>query len=133
MNLSTSDQFNLIKQAKQASLNSYSPYSNFKVGAALLTKNGQIIQGCNVENKSLNTVICAERSACVKAVSDGFLEFVAIAVACQNKLGQYQVDCWPCGICRQFLLEFNPNMLVLVEKSVDSITMVELSQIFPID
>lgn len=105
--VTVSDQ-TLLALAREAMKNSYSPYSHYAVGAALLAKDGRIFLGCNVENASLGATICAERTAFVKAVSEGAREFEAIAVATGDTPG------WPCGICRQFMSEFAPNLRVLV-------------------
>ena len=98
----------LLELAREAMLRSYSPYSSYPVGAALLAKDGRVFQGCNIENASLGATICAERTAMVKAVSEGALEFDAIAIATKDTPG------WPCGICRQFMSEFAPNIRILV-------------------
>ncbi|ORY99626.1 cytidine deaminase-like protein [Lobosporangium transversale] len=95
----------LISQSLEARNNSYSPYSQFRVGAALLTMDGRVFQGCNVENASYGGAICAERTAFVKAVSEGYRRFVAIAVACD-----YNRFITPCGICRQFMNEFGKKL-----------------------
>lgn len=87
--------------------NAYVPYSRFKVGACLLAKDGRVFQGCNIENASFGATICAERCAICAAVSQGAREFLAIAVVGER------TDAWPCGICRQVLNEFSPDMLVL--------------------
>ena len=86
---------------------SYSPYSHYPVGAALLTASGKIYDGANVENAAYPDSICAERVAAVKAVSEGEREFTAIAVVTQN-------DGMPCGSCRQFLSEFGLDAVVLI-------------------
>ena len=94
----------LFELARKARLQAYVPYSKFKVGAALLTKSGKIYTGCNVENSSYGLCICAERTAVVKAVSEGETQFEAIAVCGgKDKLLDF---CSPCGACRQFLSEF---------------------------
>jgi cytidine deaminase len=80
--------------------NSYAPFSKFRVGAALLTKEGVVFTGVNVENSSLGGTICAERTAFVKAISEGYREFEALAVV------SAEGAVWPCGICRQFMKEF---------------------------
>lgn len=98
----------LLELAREAMTRSYSPYSHFAVGAALLAADGRIFLGCNIENSSYGATICAERTAAVKAVSEGAREFSAIAIATRNLAG------WPCGICRQFLSEFAPDLRVLV-------------------
>lgn len=98
----------LIGEAKLAREQSYSPYSGFAVGAALLTAGGRVYRGCNVENASFGATVCAERSAVVKAVSEGEREFLAIAVV--GGRDSLQRRCTPCGICRQFLSEWgNPE------------------------
>lgn len=95
----------LIKKAFEAQDKSYSPYSNFQVGAALLGKNGVIYEGCNIENASYTPTNCAERTAFFKAVSEGQLEFEAIAIV-GNKKDQKGEYCAPCGVCRQVMMEF---------------------------
>src|SRR5690606_11312307 len=97
----------LIEAAQQARQQAYVPYSNYAVGAALLTTSGKLITGCNVENATYGATICAERTAIVKAVSEGQRDFSAIAVVTRNGGS-------PCGICRQVLFEFSPEMLVMI-------------------
>ena len=94
----------LCQVAISTTKNSYSPYSNCKVGAALLCKNGKIFTGCNIENASFSPTICAERVAFSKAVSEGEKDFVAIAVA--GKKGDTLTAFSPCGVCRQVMAEF---------------------------
>lgn len=98
----------LLDLARQAMTRSYSPYSNYPVGAALLCVDGRIFQGCNVENASFGLTNCAERTAVFKAVSEGAVEFTAIAIAARNSAP------WPCGACRQVLNEFAPGIRVLI-------------------
>ena len=98
----------LIALAREAMQFSYSPYSHFRVGAALLAKNGQVFKGCNIENGSYGATNCAERTALFKAVSEGVTEFAAIAIAAEKSMP------WPCGICRQALNEFAPDLRVIV-------------------
>jgi len=88
---------------------SYSPFSNFPVGAAILTKSGKIYTGTNIENSSYGLTICAERVACVKAVSEGEMAFEAIAVATRS-----EEPASPCGACRQFLWEFGDMRVILI-------------------
>ena len=99
----------LIDQACQVRLNSYSPYSGFRVGAALLGKSGRVYLGTNVENASFGLSNCAERTAVFRAVADGETEFEAIAV-CADGADPTP----PCGACRQVLVEFGPGMTVLL-------------------
>ena len=98
----------LLSLAREAMTRSYSPYSRYPVGAALLSSDGRIFTGCNIENASFGATICAERTAMVKAVSEGARSFEAIAIATGDTPG------WPCGICRQFISEFAPNLRVIV-------------------
>ena len=95
----------LIRLAKEAMAHAYSPYSGYKVGAALLCKDGTVYQGCNVENGSYGCTICAERTAFFKAVYDGKREFAAIAI-CGGKDGIITGLFPPCGACRQVMREF---------------------------
>ncbi len=95
----------LIASAKEAMMRAYSPYSGYKVGAALLCKDGTIYQGCNIENASYGGTNCAERTAFFKAVYDGHREFSAIAI-CGGKDGKITGFFPPCGICRQVMGEF---------------------------
>ena len=97
----------LIAEAEQARQRAYAPYSRFTVGAALLTRAGRVVHGCNVENASYGLCMCAERTAALKAVSEGECEFLAVAVTA----GKGEVAS-PCGSCRQFLHEFAPRMQV---------------------
>lgn len=94
----------LIQEAIEASKNSYSPYSDFAVGAALLMQDGEVIRGCNIENASYGLTNCAERTAIFKAVSEGKKDFVALAIAA----GEGRPTA-PCGACRQVILEFLPK------------------------
>ena len=115
----------LIEQALEARSHSYSPYSHYAVGAALLTPNGEIIKGCNVENASYGLTLCAERSAIMSAVSQGDREFTTIAIVTKD-------GAFPCGACLQVLNEFNPNMLVLiVNEKGDIVHQTQLSSLFP--
>lgn len=91
----------LMNKAKEASKMSYSPFSRFAVGAAVLAKSGKIYSGCNVENSSFGMTICAERCAIFKAISEGEKEILAVAIYSPNA-----DDCNPCGACRQVMYEF---------------------------
>jgi cytidine deaminase len=97
----------LMREAVKAREASYSPYSRFAVGAALLGVSGRVYHGCNVENASFGLTCCAERTALFKAVSDGEREFLAIAVTARTGHGAP-----PCGACRQVMAEFSPSMWV---------------------
>jgi cytidine deaminase len=100
----------LLDQAIEARAHAYAPYSRFSVGAALLARDGRVFTGVNVENASYGLSNCAERTAIFKAVSEGVREFSAIAV-----IGpQNDVECSPCGACRQVLFEFGPDMVVVL-------------------
>ena len=106
---------------------SYAPYSNFSVGAALLCSDGTVFTGCNVENAAYGSTICAERTALVKAVSEGHRDdWVALAVA-----GKGSDYCWPCGPCRQMLCEFNPELPILVARGDGDFKKVLLSELLP--
>ncbi|NCA92771.1 cytidine deaminase [bacterium] len=99
------DKANLLDMAVKAAKNSYSPYSGFAVGAALLGKSGRIYTGCNIENSSFSATVCAERTAFFKAYSEGESEFTAIAVI-GGKNMDFSCECMPCGVCRQVMAEF---------------------------
>jgi len=98
----------LLALAVSARERSYSPYSGYAVGAALLCADGRIFQGCNIENASFGLTNCAERTAMFKAISEGATEFLTIAISAENSAP------WPCGACRQVLNEFAPGIRVLV-------------------
>lgn len=98
----------LIAAAKKAREFSYSPYSKFKVGAAVLTKDGKIYGGCNVENASYGITNCAERTAIFKAISEGERELVALAIVADTKR-----PIPPCGACRQVIAEFKINTIIM--------------------
>ncbi|GAB6180074.1 cytidine deaminase [Desulfotomaculum defluvii] len=97
----------LIEMAREARESAYVPYSKFKVGAALVTKEGKIFTGCNIENASYGLTCCAERTTIFKAVSEGHKEFEALAV-----IADVPTVCSPCGACRQVMAEFNGDMKV---------------------
>ena len=97
----------LIQAALAASEHAYIPYSNYRVGAALLTTDGEVYSGCNVESASYTPTICAERTALVKAISEGKRDFSAVAVVTRDGGS-------PCGVCRQLLFEFSPGMTVIM-------------------
>ena len=106
-NTSDSQYHTLIQTAIDASKNAYIPYSEYPVGAALQAKDGTVFTGCNIESASYTPTTCAERTALVKAVSEGYRQFDQIAVVTRNGGS-------PCGVCRQFLYEFAPEMIVII-------------------
>lgn len=116
----------LLQIANDAKSNSYSPYSEFKVGAALLTENHRIFKGCNVENSSYGAAICAERTAVVKAVSEGERKFLKLAVVSSSE--DYT---FPCGICRQVLSEFMPDGEVILSDKDGNIKKFLVSELIP--
>ena len=116
----------LLKQSIKAKEHSHSPYSKFRVGAALLTDTGEIIDGCNVENASYGLTICAERTALVKAVSMGFKKFPAIAISSDT-----EEFIAPCGDCRQVIAEFGLECDVYLVKSDLSYKKLSISELLP--
>lgn len=116
----------LVSEAKKAMEYAYSPYSGFKVGAALLTGDGQVFTGCNVENASYGGTICAERCAAVKAVSSGCKSFLRLAIVSSSDDYTY-----PCGICRQFLSEFNSDLVIVLSNKQGEIKEVILKELLP--
>ena len=117
----------LLNLAREASANAYVPYSKFHVGAAIQCADGRVFTGCNVENAALGSTICAERTAAVKAVSEGNRAFKRIAVTSPDA----KEYCYPCGACRQFLVEFNPDMEVLVGRGDDQYVCFRLRELLP--
>lgn len=115
----------LLARAKEVRENAYAPYSRFTVGAAILTGDGSVFTGANVENASYGLAICAERSAAVAAVAAGYRDFEAIAVA-----GNETTVTAPCGACRQFLNEFNPQLSVAYT-TPDGATVTTLDRLLP--
>lgn len=113
----------LLKTARSAAENSYSPYSRFKVGAALLTADGEVFTGCNIENSAFSPCICAERAALASAVSQGYKSFKAIAIYADKN------PCFPCGVCRQTLSEFcgdDFDIIVENENGIEACTLKDL-------
>jgi len=100
----------LVAAAREVMVRSYSPYSGYRVGAALLTADGTVVSGCNVESVSYGLSMCAERVAVGRAIAGGYREFRAIAVVTDGS-----EDVTPCGACRQVLAEFAPNLRVVLE------------------
>lgn len=124
----------LIKLALEARGKSYSPYSGFAVGAALLCKNGRFFTGCNIENSGYSATNCAERTAIFKAVSEGETEFVKIAVVGGNAEEKEPSDyCPPCGICRQVMREFCENGFeIIIAKNENEYKTVTLEELLPL-
>ena len=116
----------LMKAAIGAKEKAYAPYSHFSVGAAVMCEDDSVYTGCNVENASYPCGICAERTAVSKAVSEGKRKFRMIAVT-----GSSAEKCTPCGICRQFLYEFAPDMIVLCGDMDGTFDEVALSELLP--
>ena len=114
----------LILEALRVRQHAYTPYSKYKVGASILTKDGKIFSGCNVENSAYGVTLCAERTALVKAVSEGHQQFTAIVVATENRAT-------PCGCCRQVLAEFNPNIAIIAVDLKKNSIEYSLSQLLP--
>lgn len=116
----------LLKRALAARERSYSPYSQYAVGAALLADSGDIYEGTNIENASYGLSICAERVATFKAVYAGERAFARIAIA-----GAEGVLCSPCGACRQVLYEFAPDLIVIMGTGTDSFDTAPLKELLP--
>lgn len=124
----------LIRFAIKAREQAYAPYSHYKVGAAVLTKDGQVYTGCNVENASYGATNCAERTAIFKAVSEGKREIIKIAIV-GGKEGEKSVDyAYPCGICRQVMAEFCDvkSMCVLIAISENEYVEKRLEELLPL-
>lgn len=115
----------LIKRAQEARKNSYSPYSNFPVGAALQASSGKIYTGTNVENRVNGLTICAERVALFKAISEGEREFEKLGVVCGNNY------CRPCGACRQTLYEHAPHLTVIMADKTGDYQIKSLAELLP--
>ena len=123
----------LVKEAIKARERAYVPYSSFMVGAALLTKNGKLYHGCNIENAGYSPSNCAERTAFFKAVSEGERHFEAIAVAGWAKNGKNNNPAFPCGVCRQVMMEFcDPKTFrVLVAQGENNFIASTLEELLP--
>ncbi|MFP4687867.1 MAG: cytidine deaminase [bacterium] len=117
----------LVEAAREALKTAYAPYSNFNVGAALLTEEGEIIKGCNVENASYGLTNCAERTAIFKAVSEGKTKFTAIAIMVDTQEGVGA----PCGACRQVLNEFNADMRVIMANTAGDYKISSVNELLP--
>ena len=116
----------LYETALKMTERAYAPFSNFKVGAALLTTDGKVFTGVNVENSSLGGTICAERTAFVKAITEGEYTFEKIAVVANEG------EAWPCGICRQFMKEFcDDDFRIITGNDADSLRVFTMAEILP--
>ena len=115
-----------IKEAIEAKEKAYAPYSNFKVGAALLCEDGSVYTGCNIENASYSATICAERVAINKAVTEGKTRFKAIVITGGEDY------CYPCGVCRQVMSEFaGEDFKIILAKNENETKVYKLSELFP--
>lgn len=123
----------LIAAAIEARRNSYSPYSHYQVGAALLAADGRIVTGCNIENAAYGPSNCAERTAFFKAVSDGLREFSAIAIVGSPEGEELTQYAYPCGVCRQVMMEFcePESFQIIVAKSEADYRVMTLSELLP--
>lgn len=122
----------LVEKAVEASKNAYIPYSNHKVGAALLTKSGKVYLGCNIESATHTPTCCAERTAFFKAVSEGERDFSAIAIV-GGMHGDFKNFCAPCGVCRQVMREFcGEDFTVLLGRSDGEIKKLTLGELLPL-
>ena len=126
----------LVKEAFIARKSSYAPYSKFMVGAALLTKDGEIIRGCNIENAAHTPTSCAERTAFFKAISDNKKDFKAIAIVGgleTTREGEFDY-CAPCGVCRQVMAEFchQEDFKIILGKSEDDYRVYSLKELLPL-
>ena len=124
----------LIQEAKKARERAYTPYSNFQVGAALLTKSGKIYHGCNIENAGYTPTNCAERTAFFRAVYDGEREFEKIAVVGGPKGEEADTLCAPCGVCRQVMMEFcDPETFqIILATDVEHYDIYTLKELLPL-
>lgn len=123
----------IIEDCFEAKKMSYSPYSDFSIGAALLAKSGIIYKGCNIENASYSMTVCAERTAFFKAVSQGEKEFEAIAITGGCEHGSSKGYVFPCGACRQVMMEFcdREQFIIYVVKTINDYRAYQLSALFP--
>jgi len=125
--VSESEKNKLVAAANEAKKKAYAAYSNFRVGAALLTKEGDVFAGCNVENSSYGLTICAERNAVFRAVAGGKRHFQAIAIASDDP-----GFITPCGACRQVLAEFAPHLEIILTNRKGKKKVTSLDKLFPV-
>lgn len=124
----------LVKEAYEAQKMAYTPYSHWKVGACLLTKEGKMYRGCNIESSTYTPTSCAERTAIFKAVSEGDYHFAAIAIVGNDEntpIGKGNF-CPPCGVCRQVMCEFcEPDFQVILARNYDDYKVFTLAELLP--
>lgn len=125
------DKKKLAALAAEAMKSSYSPYSGFTVGAALLCRSGKVYTGCNIENAAFTPTVCAERVAFFKAISEGERDFTAIAVA-GGKNGNIASECPPCGVCRQVMTEFCAPDFEIILVSAEGERSMTLGELMPL-
>jgi len=116
----------LIQKAIEAKQHAVAPFSNFRVGAALVTENNKIYTGCNIECSSYSLTICAERVALFKALSEGERQFESLAIVTDAR-----ELCPPCGACRQVLWDFAQNITIVLARDQEDFTVMKLSELFP--
>ncbi len=116
----------LLRSAKEAQKKAVAPFSNFPVGAALQTKSGKIYSGCNIENSTYGLTICAERVALYKAISEGESEFDSMVITAET-----QEFCPPCGACRQVLIEFAPDLAIILLNAAGETKDTSISELLP--
>lgn len=125
----------LLDKAKEALKFAYTPYSQFNVGAALLTESGKVYTGCNIENASYGATNCAERTAIFKAISEGERKFLKIAIVSESKSEKFKDVAgdytYPCGICRQVISEFMPDGEIILNNKNNEIKVLEVSDLLP--
>lgn len=126
----------LIEEALKARQRAYAPYSRFRVGAALLSQDGRIFSGCNIENAAYSPSNCAERTAFFKAVSEGVRTFSAIAIVGGNETEEQELTafCPPCGVCRQVMMEFcDPKSFeIVLAKNPEEYQILRLEELLPL-
>ena len=120
------DKLELVEAARKAAKYARVDYSGYRVGAALLTNNGAVFTGCNIESSSYGLTICAERVALVKALSEGAAHIITLAVATFGKK-----PAPPCGACRQLLYDYAPDLQIVLAGSTDEFEIVSLQELFP--
>lgn len=126
MDLLSQREQELVEMARNYRNRAYAPYSGFRVGAAVLTADGLIFGGCNIENASFGATNCAERTAIFKSVSEGHQNIFAVAIA-----GDGDEYLYPCGICRQVMVEFGEDILVLLINGQGSIRRASVAELLP--